>query len=67
MRHGVALRANDYPWCSAGWFERKADRSFYRTVRSFPIDRVSVPDDFEVPFTLQKAVAEPPHSKLGAN
>jgi putative transposase len=48
VRHRLALKASAYTWSSAGWFERKADRAFFRMVRSFPTDRVSVPDDFEV-------------------
>ena len=48
VRHRVALTASSYPWCSAGWFERKAATPLYRAVRSFPIDRLEIPDDFEV-------------------
>jgi putative transposase len=51
VRHGLVVRASAYTWCSAGWFERKADRAFFRTVSSFPIDQVGVPDDFEVRLT----------------
>ena len=51
VRHWLVARASAYPWCSAGWFERKADRAFLRTVISFPVDRVMVPDDFEVTLT----------------
>ena len=46
VRHGVTARAELYPWCSAGWFERRASRSFQRMVNSFPIDRVNVYDEF---------------------
>ena len=48
VRHAVAHSASAYPWCSAGWFERRAPPSFYQAVRSFPIDRLEIPDDFEV-------------------
>ena len=48
VRHRLVARASAYTWCSAGWFERKADRAFFRTVNSFPVDRVLVPDEFEV-------------------
>jgi len=51
VRHGLVLKASAYTWCSAGWFERKADRAFVRMVRSLPTDRVSVPDDFVVTAT----------------
>jgi putative transposase len=50
VRHRLVSRASAYTWCSAGWFERRADGAFFRTVSSFPVDRVSVPDDFEVEF-----------------
>jgi len=48
VRHGLVRLASNYPWCSAGWFERKAAPSFRKLVASFPIDRVSVLDPFEV-------------------
>ena len=48
VRHGLVRVASQYPWCSAGWFERKAARSFYRTVRSFGTEKLDIPDDFEV-------------------
>lgn len=51
VRHRVVRIASDYPWCSMGWFERLADREFYRTVSSFPTTRLSIPDNFEVILT----------------
>jgi putative transposase len=48
VKHGIVRVASDYPWCSAGWFERKANRAFFRTVMNFPCDRIDIPDDFEV-------------------
>ena len=50
VRHRLVERASAYTWCSAGWFERKAQWAYFRTVSSFPIDQVKVPDDFEVKF-----------------
>jgi putative transposase len=47
-RHGLARAAAAYPWCSAAWFEQQAAPSFVQTVNRFPIDRVHVPDDWEV-------------------
>ena len=52
VHHGIVRRASNYPWCSAGWFERKADPAFRRTVLSFPCDRISVPDSFDVTLKL---------------
>ena len=47
VRHGLVREAEAYPWCSAGWFARKATRAFRLTVMRFPLDKVSVPDEFE--------------------
>ncbi|MBS1840732.1 MAG: transposase [Acidobacteria bacterium] len=52
VKHGLVKRAETYPWCSAGWFAMRASRPFYETVRRFPCDRVSVPDEFDVCPTL---------------
>jgi putative transposase len=48
VHHKLVKRASNYPWCSAGWFERKASPAFQKTVYAFPCDRISVPDPFEV-------------------
>ena len=47
VHHGLVREATQYPWCSAGWFERNADRSFFRTVTSFKIDRLNVFDEYQ--------------------
>jgi putative transposase len=47
--HGLVRVPSKYRWCSAGWFERQANRSFFQTVSNFPTDKLNVPDDFEVP------------------
>ena len=46
VRHGLVAVADRYPFCSAEWFRTRADDAWYRTVTSFPIDRVNVEDDF---------------------
>jgi putative transposase len=46
VRHGIVRNASFYKWCSAGWFERMADSAFFKTVNSFPADRLDIPDDF---------------------
>ena len=48
VHHGLVRVPSAYAWCSAGWFERRAVPSFYRTIMKFPCDRTSVPDDYEV-------------------
>jgi len=46
VHHGLVENVAEYPYCSAAWFEQKADSSFRETVASFKTDRVNVPDDF---------------------
>lgn len=46
VHHRLVQSAVQYPWCSAGWFERTASPAFVKTVRSFPIDRLQIEDDF---------------------
>ena len=46
VHHGLVARAEDYRWCSAGWFERTVERAFFKTIDGFKIDRVTVPDDY---------------------
>ncbi len=48
VKHKVVRVASQYPWCSAGWFERKADPAFFKTVMNFPYDKLEIPDDFDV-------------------
>lgn len=44
--HKLVANANDYEWCSAKWFETEANKSFFKTVMSFKIDKVNIKDDF---------------------
>jgi len=46
VRHGIVPVAQNYKWCSAAWFARNAPPAFAKTVQSFRIDHVNVPDDF---------------------
>jgi putative transposase len=46
-RHGLVADATDYPWCSAWWFAHHAPPALRRTVDSFAIDRVQVPEPTE--------------------
>ncbi|HKW90096.1 MAG TPA: hypothetical protein VJN21_15195 [Candidatus Acidoferrales bacterium] len=48
VHHGLVRLAEQYPWCSAGWFQRKAERSFYETVMQMRSDRIRVVDDYVV-------------------
>ena len=49
VKHGLVPVANQYPWCSARWFERTARPAQIDTIYRFKMDRVNVPDDFDVP------------------
>jgi len=46
VKHGLVPEANQYPWCSAAWFERTATPAQVKTVYSFKTDRIRVIDDF---------------------
>jgi putative transposase len=46
VKHGLVPVANQYPWCSAAWFERTASLAQVKTIYSFKIDSVKVYDDF---------------------
>jgi len=48
VHHKLVREPSLYPWCSAGWFQQRATAAFYKTVMKFGIERLSVPDDFEV-------------------
>ena len=48
VRHGLVPVANQYPWCSAGWFERVASKSQVQAIYRFKTDHVHVLDDFEI-------------------
>ena len=46
VHHKLTMHANQYPWCSAGWFERTATPTQVKTIYGFKIDNVKVIDDF---------------------
>ncbi len=47
VKHGLALVANQYPWCSAAWFGRTASPAQVRTIYSFKTDQIRIDDDFD--------------------
>ena len=47
VKHGLVLVANQYPWCSAAWFERTAPVAMVKSIYRFKMDRISVEDEFE--------------------
>ena len=48
VKHGLVSNAALYPWCSAAWFEQKAEPAFRRQVAMTKTDRINVRDDFDV-------------------
>jgi putative transposase len=48
VHHRIVREASLYPWCSAGWFQRRATTSFYKRIMQMRIDCVHVEDEFEV-------------------
>jgi putative transposase len=48
VHHRVVAEPSLYPWCSAGWFERSAPTPFHKTIMSLRIERLQVPDEYEV-------------------
>jgi putative transposase len=48
VHHGLVREPSLYPWCSAGWLQRRATTAFYKTVMGMKIDRVQVADEFSV-------------------
>ena len=53
VHHGLVEEPSLYPWCSAGWLQRRASAAFYKTLMTFGIDRLKLPDDFEVEWQPQ--------------
>ena len=49
VKHGLVRVANLYEWCSAAWFERAATPAQVQTLYAFPVNRVNVYDDYDVP------------------
>lgn len=46
VHHGLVSVAEQYEFCSAGWFVTHADPAFYRKVCSYKYDKVKMRDDF---------------------
>ena len=48
VKHGLVPVANQYPWCSARWFEREGTAAMVKSVYGFKTDGVKTVDEFEV-------------------
>ncbi|HKO60352.1 MAG TPA: hypothetical protein VJV03_04270 [Pyrinomonadaceae bacterium] len=46
VKHGLVNLANQYPWCSAAWFERSAEPAMVKTIYNFKTDRLNIYDDY---------------------
>ena len=46
VHHGLVPVAENYDWCSAGWFNIHAEPAFKKTVESFKTDMLKVFDEF---------------------
>ncbi len=53
VHHSLVREPSLYPWCSAGWLQRRADTAFYKTIMNFGIERLKVPDDYEVEWSAE--------------
>ena len=47
VKHRLVPVANQYPWCSAGWFERSSSPATVKSIYRFKLDQVRVFDPFE--------------------
>ena len=48
VKHGLVRVANQYPWCSAAWFERTARPAQVKTIYGFKTDRLKIFDEYDV-------------------
>jgi putative transposase len=47
VKHRLVPVANQYPWCSAAWFERTASSAQVKTIYRFKTDKLQLLDDFD--------------------
>jgi putative transposase len=48
VKHRLVPVANQYPWCSAAWFERTARPAQVKTIYGFKVDQLRMYDEYEV-------------------
>jgi putative transposase len=46
VKHGLVPVACQYPWYSAGWFERSASPAVVKSIYRFKTERISAADDY---------------------
>ena len=47
VKHKLVPVANQYPWCSAAWFERTATPAQVKTIYGFKTDRAQIYDEYD--------------------
>ena len=47
VKHKPVAVANQYPWCSAAWFERTATAAQVKTIYGFNTDRAQIYDEYD--------------------
>ena len=47
VKHKLVAVANQYPWCSAAWFERTATAAQVKTIYGFKTDKVQIHDEYD--------------------
>src|SRR5258706_9907139 len=48
VKHGLVAVSNQYPWGSAGWFERTCHPAQVKTVYGFKTDKLKILDEYDV-------------------
>lgn len=48
VKHRVVVLANQYPWCSARWFETTAKSTQVKMIYNLKLDSVNVNDNYDV-------------------
>jgi putative transposase len=46
VKHRLVPMANQYPWCSAAWFERTASVPMVKSIYRFNVDKLGTSDDY---------------------
>ena len=47
VHHRLVPVANQYPWCSAAWFERSVSAALMKSIYRFKVDQMQVHDPFQ--------------------
>lgn len=47
VKHGLVPVSNQYPWCSAGWFERTASPAQVKAIYRFKTDHLNIQDEYD--------------------